>query len=119
MRGDKSTRAQLEQKFLDGGGTRPRNELLLLCAFCQNPTIDKPPKNNGVIDINKERLDQHATLTKQWNVYKDGKGPCPTTLTGRAYLHAHPIPAIEALLLHVNQHLPHQGESTDFPLMCA
>jgi len=104
LRGEKRTNQQLERKFLEGGGTLPRDEVLSRCAFCKHSSVDWPPENETVQSENNLRFGEHAKIVDKWNKYKEGKGPCPKTATGKLYTRCPPPPKTESLLLQCHCH---------------
>jgi hypothetical protein len=104
LRGEKRTNQQLERKFLEGGGTLPRDELLSRCAFCKHGSVDWPPENETVQSENELRFGEHAKVVAKWNKHKEGKGPCPKTATGKLYTRCPPPPKTESLLLQCHCH---------------
>ena len=42
LRGEKRTSTQLNRKFMDGGGTIPRDECFYPCVYCKHSTVDEP-----------------------------------------------------------------------------
>jgi hypothetical protein len=57
-----------------------------------------------VASVNEDRLSKHAAIVEKWNTYKDGKGECPKTVTGRLYTRCPPSPKTESLLLQCHCH---------------
>ena len=104
LRGEKRSSQQLDRKYLGGGGTLPRDECLMICAYCQHSTVDEPPENANVATVNQDRLLKHAEIVETWNKYKDGKGPCPKTVSGKLYTRVPPPPKTESLLLQCHCH---------------
>ena len=54
LHGIKRTSQQLKRKYLEGGGSYPRDSALQHCVFCQHPTVDEPQENQNVGELKKE-----------------------------------------------------------------
>ena len=104
LTGLKLTKDQLSRKYMKNGGTFPRDDALVKCAFCQHPSVDEPPENSTVTTVNEERMTKHRSLVEEWVKYKDGKGPCPKTNTGKEFTRIPPPPKTESLILQCHCH---------------
>ena len=100
----KRTNAQLDRKYLDGGGTHPRDPVYQKCIYCNHEAIDKPPENKDVVLTNENRLHVHQEIVAEWEEYKNGSGPCPKTTSGKDFKRCPPVPIMETMLLQCHCH---------------
>ena len=74
LRGEKRTSAQLNRKFMDGGGTIPRDDSLYPCVYCKHSTVDEPPENVNVASVNEDLLSKHAAIVEKVEYIQGRKG---------------------------------------------
>jgi hypothetical protein len=74
LRGEKRTSAQLNRKFMDGGGTIPRDDTLYPCVYCKHSTVDEPPENANVASVIEDLLSKHAAIIEKVEYILGRKG---------------------------------------------
>ena len=104
LRGLKRSVEQLDLKYLDGGGVRPRDAVFQTCIYCKHEAVDEPPENKDVVRTNEERMRVQREAVTEWEAFKNGNGPCPKTSTGKDFKRAPPVPQMESMVLQCHCH---------------